>query len=134
MTVVGIGLDVVDIPRFAGVYERFGEKFLRRIFTEAERTYCGKRTEPLNCYAGRFAAKEAIFKAIGGGTGVPISLRDVEIAMDGRRPTARLRGTAERLARERGIIEVHVTISHDAGIAAAAAVAATAAAVAVEGD
>jgi holo-[acyl-carrier protein] synthase len=123
MAVIGIGLDVVDIPRFAGVYERFGEKFLRRVFTDAERVYCGKRTEPLNCYAGRFAAKEAVFKAIGGGTGPPIPLRDVEIAMDGRRPTARLRGTAERLARERGITEVLVTISHDAGVAAAAAVA-----------
>jgi holo-[acyl-carrier protein] synthase len=123
MAVIGIGLDVVDIPRFAGVYERFGGKLLRRVFTETERAYCGKRIEPINCYAGRFAAKEAIFKAIGGGTGLPIPLRDVEIAMDGRRPTARLRGTAERLARERGITEVLVTISHDAGVAAAAAVA-----------
>lgn len=123
MGVVGIGLDVVDIPRFAGVYERFGEKFLRRVFTDAEIAYCGKRAEPLNCYAGRFAAKEAVFKALGGGNGEPIPLRDVEIAMDGRRPTARMQGTANRLAQERGIIEMLVTISHDAGIAAAAAVA-----------
>jgi len=123
VAVVGVGLDVVDVPRFAVVYERFGEKFLRRVFTDPERTYCGKRAKPLNCYAGRFAAKEAVFKAIGGGTGVPIPLLDVEIAMDGRRPTARLRGTAERLAGERGIKEIHVTISHDAGVAAAAAVA-----------
>ena len=123
MAVVGIGLDIVDTPRFAGVYERFGEKLLRRVFTNAERAFCGKRVEPLNCYAGRFAAKEAVFKTLGGGSGEAIPLRDVEIVMVERRPTARLHGTAKRLAQERGITKVLVTISHDAGVAAAAAVA-----------
>jgi holo-[acyl-carrier protein] synthase len=123
VAVVGIGLDIVDTPRFAGVYERFGDKFLRRVFTSAERAFCGKRVEPISCYAGRFAAKEAVFKALGGGSGEPIPLRDVEIVMVERRPTARMQGTAKRLAQERGITNVLVTISHDAGVAAAAAVA-----------
>lgn len=123
MGVFGIGMDVVDIARFAGVYERFGEKFLDRVFTDEERAYCEQRAEPVNCYAGRFAAKEASFKALAVNPPSTVPFRDVEIVMDGRRPTARLLGTAERLARERGIIEVLVTISHDAGVAAAAAVA-----------
>ena len=123
MAVVGIGVDVVDIARFAGVHRRFGDKFLDRIFTDEERAYCDRRAEPINCYAGRFAAKEALFKALGGGSPDAVPFRDVEIVIIERRPTVRLHRTADRLAGERGIIEVLVTISHDAGAAVAVAVA-----------
>lgn len=123
MGVVGIGVDVVDVARFTRVYERFGDRFLRRIFTAGERDFCAKYSRPLMCYAGRFAAKEAVVKALGSGSAQVVLSRDIEIILDGRKPVARLRGTAGQLARESGIMEVLVSISHDAGVAVASAVA-----------
>ncbi len=113
--IVGVGIDVVDVARFGATLERspaLGE----RLFTEAERHL------PLNSRAARFAAKEALAKALGAPVG--LHWHDAEVARDAdRRPTFALRGTVAAAVAELGITNIHLSLSHDAGIASAVVVA-----------
>ncbi len=110
------GVDLVSLPRFARALERQGERLLRRLFTPAEIEQCGGRVESL---AARFAAKEAVAKALGCGIG-PISWQEIEILSgENRAPQLHLHGAARRLARQLGLGQGTVSLSHDAGIAIA---------------
>ena len=123
MTIVGLGLDLARIERLEAAFERHGERLLERLFTPAERAYCERRAQRFTHYAGRFAVKEAIMKLLGTGWARGVRWVDLEVTREpGQAPQARLHGVAKRLARERGIDRVHVTITHDAGLAAAVAV------------
>lgn len=78
--IYGIGIDIVDVPRFKAAMDRRGERFLRRLFTEAELSYCLGRKNPEAHLAARFAGKMSLFKALGRS----FSFRDVEIVRDSR--------------------------------------------------
>ena len=104
------GVDLIEIARIAEVVSRHGKYYLERVFTPAELDYCGKRAESL---AGRWAAKEAVAKALGTGIG-EVSWQEIEILGDEQKaPTLTLRGKAESRAIELGLTNWSVSISHD---------------------
>jgi holo-[acyl-carrier protein] synthase len=123
MNLVGIGIDVVEVSRIKSSLDEFGEKFLTRIFTEAEREYCEKQKRPELHFAARFAAKEAIAKAFGTGIGKEVGWLDMEII---RRPSGEpgvhLSGAAEKHAESRAVTRVMVSLTHAKHYAAANAV------------
>lgn len=121
--ILGTGLDVAEVARIAELAARHGRRFLERVFTPAELEYCLSRGAREQHLAGRFAAKEAVFKALGTGWTDRVSWKQVEVlAADGGAPQVRLSGgAAERLAAMGGR-RVHLSITHAGGLAAASAV------------
>ena len=124
MRVYGIGIDVVEVERIASAIERHGEPFLAKIFTPAERAYCESRKQAAMHYAARFAAKEAVSKALGTGIGGNAGLHDMEIVHDDKgAPKIRLSGAAEVFAKQHGITEIQISLTHARQYAAANAIA-----------
>ncbi len=122
--IVGLGLDLVDISRMARILggpPGRVERFLARVFTAGERAFCDARADRPARYAARFAAKEAALKALG----VPAGLRftEVEVVRAEGAPSLFLAGNAAAAARRLGVARLHLTISHDGGMAAAVVVA-----------
>ncbi|MFQ5952496.1 MAG: holo-ACP synthase [Candidatus Omnitrophota bacterium] len=113
MKIIGTGIDAVEIGRFEHAVKEKEEKFLQRIFTSEELKYIGTRKARFVHMAGRFAAKEAVKKALPDGARIGLSWADIEILNneDGK-PYVRLHGEAEQLAKENGPFEVLVSISH----------------------
>ncbi len=125
MAVAGVGVDIVEIARVRAAMERT-PRFAERVFTEAERAWCASRANPYASFAGCFAAREAVLKALGCGFGAGIGFADVSVDHDAKgRPVAVLAGGAAQRAREQGVTEVYLSISHTHGVAVANAVAAT---------
>jgi holo-[acyl-carrier protein] synthase len=119
--VVGFGLDVVEIARIERqLASATGDRFLARCFTERERAFCDRFKDRAQRYAARFAAKEATSKALGVPDG--IGFHDVEIVRERGAPSLALSGAAERRAAELGVARLHLTLSHDGGVAVAAVV------------
>lgn len=113
MHVIGIGTDIVECLRIAKMIERHGEMFINRVYTELEIAYCRERKEATQHYAGRWAAKEAVLKAIGTGWVKGISWRDVEVRNDrAGRPSIRFRGEARDKVEQLGIGRMLISISH----------------------
>jgi holo-[acyl-carrier protein] synthase len=125
MAIAGLGLDLVQVARVEAVLARRGERFTARVFTAAEREYCELRpARRAQHYAGRFAVKEAVMKVLGTGWTRGVRWIDIEIVRRrGQAPSLVLHGEAARVAARAGIARWHVTITHDAGLAAAVAVA-----------
>jgi len=125
MGIVSLGLDLTRIERFALAESRRGARFLERVFTARERAYCERRAANRHThYAGRFAVKEATMKALGTGWTRGVRWVDIEtVRAPGGPPELVLHGASADLAARRGIARWHVTITHDAGIAAAVVVA-----------
>jgi holo-[acyl-carrier protein] synthase len=122
--VVGIGTDIVECLRIAQMIERHGELFINRVYTPLEISYCQSRKQSTQHYAGRWAAKEAILKALGTGWRRGISWRDVEVRNDqGGKPVVGLRGGARDAVELFGIRQILVSISHCRSHATAYAVA-----------
>src|SRR5918996_1660295 len=97
MNIVGLGINITDIPRIAEVFSRYGDRFLHRIFTDGEIAYCTRRRDPVPHLAGRFAAKEACMKALGTGHSRGVLWKDIEVVRDEGPPQLRLhRGAARR--------------------------------------
>lgn len=120
MPVVGIGVDLVDVARFERALDRT-PRLRERLFTPDERA-TGGRDRPSRSLAGRFAAKEALIKALGDSWAM--GWHDMVVVGDERgKPSMRLLGGAERAAAELGVRRVHVSMSHDAGMAIAVVVA-----------
>jgi len=125
MPVAGIGVDIVEIDRIRTALERT-PRFKERVFTAEERAYCEGRPNPYASYAGCFAAREAVLKALGTGFGGGVGYADVSVGHDAKgRPVAVLAGRALELACEQGVTDVYLSISHTHGVAVANAVAAT---------
>lgn len=118
--IAGIGVDIVDIARIQALLDRHGERFLRRVYTEAETAYAMSGANKAERLAGRFAVKEAVMKALGTGKSQGILWRDVE-TLRGRlgKPEVHLHGQAVKWAKWRSGDQVHVTIAHDGGKAMA---------------
>jgi holo-[acyl-carrier protein] synthase len=124
MTIHGIGIDVVEIERIAAAIERHGEAFLARLYTTAERAYCASKKDPAMHYAARFAAKEAVAKALGTGIGSHANWLDLEITNDAAgAPRLALHGQAAAYAKTHGITVIHISLTHAKAYAAANAVA-----------
>lgn len=124
MNVVGIGTDIVEILRIAQMIERHADLFLQRVFTAHEIEYCSVRKSATQHYAGRWAAKEAVLKAIGTGWSGGIQWTDVEVRnAQGGQPRIELSGGALAACQELGIREVLISISHCRSHATAFAVA-----------
>lgn len=118
--IVGLGLDVVEVSRIRALRERRGERFVRRVFTEEELGACLRRPDPDPSLAARFAAKEAGMKALGTGWSAEAGWRDLEVvSRAGEAPRMVLRGPAAERAASLGVDAVHLTLTHDAGVAAA---------------
>lgn len=123
MPVRGIGIDVVKVERITESLERFGERFERRIWTEDELAYCRGHKDPLPHLAARFAAKEALSKAIGTGLSSGVGWKQVEVVQPGgRRPALRLTGRALEIFQEQGCTDSHLSLTHDGGLAIACVV------------
>lgn len=113
MEVVGIGTDIVECLRIGRMIEQHGELFLRRVFTDREIHYCQSRREAVQHFAGRWAGKEAILKAIGTGWQRGISWRDIEIRNNSTgQPKVSVRGGAKEVMQKLRIADILVSISH----------------------
>ncbi len=113
MRVIGIGTDIIECLRIARMIERHGELFINRVYTPHEIAYCRERKQATQHYAGRWAAKEAVLKAIGTGWKKGISWRDIEVHnIIGGKPIITLRGGARKVSNELGIDEMQISISH----------------------
>ncbi len=111
--IVGTGIDIAEVPRIKASISRFGDRFLRRIFTEAEIRYCDSKANRVERYAARFAAKEAAMKAIGTGWNYGVTWRDVEVCRQpGGRPTIAFHGKAAEFAAKLGEVHVALSLSH----------------------
>jgi holo-[acyl-carrier protein] synthase len=111
--IVGTGVDITEVPRVAAAIARFGDRFLHRVFTDAEIKYCQSKHNKVERFAARFAAKDAALKAIGTGLRMGISWREVEVArMPGGRPTIAFHGVAAGFAAKLGAKRAHLSLSH----------------------
>jgi holo-[acyl-carrier protein] synthase len=124
MPIVGTGIDIVECLRIAQMIERHGELFISRVYTDYEIEYCSARKAATQHYAGRWAAKEAVLKALGTGWRRGIAWRDIEIRNDHKgAPTVKLRGGARDVMAAAHIARLHVSISHCRNFAVAYVVA-----------
>jgi holo-[acyl-carrier protein] synthase len=117
--IIGLGIDATDIPRIAATLERYGERFMNRIFTDGEIAYCRRRREPAIHFAGRFAAKEAAMKALGTGHSQNVLWRDVEVVRRGGPPQLQFHGGAARRFAAMGAQSSLLTITHSETLALA---------------
>ena len=124
MKLIGIGLDLVEVSRMKDLLDRHGERFKERTFTAGERAYCDKNASPAMHYAARFAAKEAVAKALGTGFADGVGWSDIEVtrAENGRPGIVLHNGAADR-AKSMGITQVLLTLTHTKDTAAASVVA-----------
>jgi holo-[acyl-carrier protein] synthase len=118
-TIIGLGLDATDIPRIAATLERYGTRFMERVFTDQEIAYCTRRRTPAIHFAGRFAAKEAAMKALGTGHTPEVLWRDVEVMRRGGPPQLVFHGGAERRFNKLGATSSLLTITHSDALALA---------------
>jgi holo-[acyl-carrier protein] synthase len=113
MSVLGIGIDLVENARIQRSIERFGERFLHRVFTAGEIVYCQSMKFPERHFAARFAAKEALSKAFGTGIGKAMSWKEIDVRnKPSGEPLVVLEGGATELADERGVTKVWISLTH----------------------
>jgi holo-[acyl-carrier protein] synthase len=111
--IVGTGIDIAEVDRIAHSIERFGRRFVERIFTPGEIRYCESKANKAERYAGRFAAKEAGMKAIGTGWNRGVTWRDVEVQRaPGSRPTIVFHRKAAEFFQKLGAARAHLSITH----------------------
>jgi len=111
--IVGTGIDIAEVPRIAESIQRFGDRFLRRVFTESEIQYCESKSNRIERYAARFAAKEAAMKALGTGWSRGVRWRDIEVfRQPGGRPTIKFHGKAADFAALMSTKNVALSLSH----------------------
>jgi holo-[acyl-carrier protein] synthase len=111
--IIGIGTDITECLRIAQMIDRHGEQFIHRVYTPHEIQYCQSRKQATQHFAGRWAAKEAVLKAIGTGWRRGIAWRDVEICNEpGGQPVVALHAGALEVAERLGISDMLISISH----------------------
>lgn len=124
MNIIGIGTDIVECLRIAKMIERHGELFLGRVYTSHEIEYCSSRKAATQHYAGRWAAKEAVLKALGTGWSGGIRWKDVEVRTEfSGKPVVHIEGVAQQVCQQQGIDRVLLSVSHCRSHATAYAVA-----------
>jgi len=126
MEIVAHGIDLVDCPRIEEMVKRHGQRFIKRVFTDAEQAYAEANKNKVEKLAGRFAAKEAVLKLIGTGWRGKIAWTDIEIINNSAgQPEVTLDGEVRKIAERLGIEHISVSITHTANFAIASAVALT---------
>ena len=111
--IVGTGVDIVDIERFRKIVGRQKGRFIERVFTPAERKFCDRYRDPIPHFSARFAAKEALFKALGTGWAKGVTWLDAEVKRENSEPPVLvLHGEAEKRSIRLGACRVHLSISH----------------------
>jgi holo-[acyl-carrier protein] synthase len=119
----GIGTDIVEIGRIRGMLEKHPESFIGRVFTETEQNEANGKKSAVEYYAGRWAVKEAVSKALGCGIGENCAWKEIEVTNDEKgKPHAALSGKAKETADSKDVKSVHVSISHEEHYACAFAV------------
>lgn len=120
LMLVGTGIDVVEIGRIASAIDRYGDRFLRRIFTAGELAYCQRKRNCAESFAARFAAKEAAAKALGTGIQRGITWTEIEVRRaPGERPTLHFSGRALERAEQLGVRRASLSLTHSQTIAMA---------------
>ena len=113
MSIVGTGIDICEVDRIRKAIERFGERFLQRVFTPSERAYCDSKRNRAERYAARFAAKEAAMKALGTGVRRGVTWMSIEVRREpGSRPTIHFFGAAAGHAERLGMKRAALSITH----------------------
>ena len=113
--IVGTGIDIAEVPRIRQSIERFGARFLERVFTPGEIRYCDSKANRFERYAARFAAKEAAMKALGTGWNYGVRWRDCEVTRQpGGRPTIAFHGKAAEFAAKLGVKNAALSLTHTA--------------------
>jgi len=111
--IVGVGIDIIEVDRIQGAADRHGDRFLRRLFTPAEIEYSRSRYRWAEHLAGRFAAKEAVLKALGVGIRWGAAMREIEVVREDTGDTrVVLSGRVAERAREIGADRIHISLSH----------------------
>ena len=124
MEIVAHGIDLVDCPRIEHMIQRHGERFIKRVFTDAEQSYARANKNDVEKLAGRFAAKEAILKLMGTGWRGRIAWTDIEVVNNAAgQPEVTLSGEVKKIAEKLSIKHISVSITHTANFAIASAVA-----------
>jgi holo-[acyl-carrier protein] synthase len=122
--VIGLGTDLIEIERIERSVERFGERFLERVFTPGEIDFCYRKKAPAESLAARFAAKEAGAKALGTGISRGVSWKEFEVRRKpGQRPELHLSGRAAEIARAMGIRRMSLSLTHSQEMSMAVVVA-----------
>jgi len=113
--IIGTGIDIAEVPRIREAIDRFGQRFLERIYTAGEIRYCDSKANRVERYAARFAAKEAAMKALGTGWSHGVRWRDCEVVrLPGGRPAISFHGKAGEIAAKLGMKNAALSISHTA--------------------
>jgi holo-[acyl-carrier protein] synthase len=113
MSMLGIGVDLIEVERIQHSLDRFGDRFMKRVFTEVEIAYCQSMKFPARHFAARFAAKEAVSKAFGTGIGKAMGWRDIDVhKKESGEPFLVLHGGAETLAKNRAVKSAWISLSH----------------------
>jgi holo-[acyl-carrier protein] synthase len=121
--IYGIGIDLVKIKRIDEAHRRWGERFHNKAFTGGEIRYCLRKRDPAPSLAARFAAKEALVKALGIGLRRGVHLRDVEVQRGSLgKPVLKLHGRAEEICAREGITGIFLSLTHDQDFSAAVVV------------
>jgi len=111
--ILGTGIDLAEVPRIRAAIERYGDRFIQRIFTEKEIAYVQRKANKYERFAARFAAKEAGMKAIGTGWRLGVRWQDFEVTnLRSGRPTLAFHGVAKKVADHLGVTAVHLSLTH----------------------
>jgi holo-[acyl-carrier protein] synthase len=112
--IAGIGIDLVKIKRIHEAVKKWDRRFLNRVFTPLEQKYCYARLDPFLHLSGRFAVKEAVFKALGTGWRSGVRWTEIEVLNNPQgKPIVTVTGRVKQLMADLGVVEIHVSISHD---------------------
>jgi holo-[acyl-carrier protein] synthase len=121
--IIGSGIDLTEIGRIQQSIDRYGARFLDRVYTSAEQAYCNRKRNAAESFAARFAAKEAGAKALGTGISFGVSWREIEVVrLPGGRPTLRFHGRAAQIAARLGVTRSALSLTHTAELAMASVV------------
>jgi holo-[acyl-carrier protein] synthase len=121
--ITGSGIDLVEIARIQHVMDRYGQRFLDRVYLAAEQAYCQRKRHSAESFAARFAAKEAAAKALGTGISFGVNWLEIEVVREpGGRPAIRFHGRAAEIAARQGAARAHLSLTHTAELAVASVV------------
>jgi len=121
--IIGSGIDMVEIRRIQRSIDRYGRRFLDRVFTGAEQAYCQRKRNSAESFAARFAAKEAGAKALGTGISYGVSWLEIEVVREpSGRPSLQFHGRAAKIAAQMGFARAALSLTHTAELAAASVV------------
>jgi holo-[acyl-carrier protein] synthase len=118
--IYGIGVDLIEIERIKHVLTRTGQRFITRVYTEAEQQYCSTKHPPYACYAARFVAKEAFLKALGTGLRQHMRWRDIAVYRNALgKPSLHVSGYLQEQCLTQGIRHIHLSLAHSTSMAIA---------------